>query len=146
MLATDRTPNDAQEHLCLVRHLAALQARVSRQMVALAEAEARARARAEAAERACRALERALIVERGRAVLACTRWSWGWGGPPPAPLASVASHGRSPVTTAVDVLCQTGCQGHAHPWLGPEGGCRLTGADCTRVAEASVADGVPRAR
>ena len=126
--------SDAREHLCLVRHLGALQARVSGQMAALAEAEARARLRAETAESACRALERALIAERSRAVLACTRWSWGLGGPPPEPAASSEANGRNMVATAVDVLCQTACQGHAHPWLDGDGGCRLSGAECSRLA------------
>ena len=124
-------PADQQEHLCLQRHLAALQERVSHQIAALVEAEAQACARADAAERQCRAMERALINERTRAVLACTRWSWGLGGPPP----------QAP-TTAAEVLCQTGCQGHAHPWLDADGSCRLTGGDCTRVRDA-VPAGAP---
>ena len=44
-------PADQQEHLCLQRHLAALQERVSHQIAALVEAEAQACARADAAER-----------------------------------------------------------------------------------------------
>ncbi len=44
--------------------------------------------------------------------------------------------------TATDVLCQTGCQGHAHPWLDADGSCRLTGGDCTRVRDA-VPAGAP---
>lgn len=79
---------DLQEHLGLQRHLAELQARVSKQMAALVDAEARARACAEAAEHRCAAMERALIKERSRAVLACTRWAWDMGGPPPPAVAS----------------------------------------------------------
>ncbi len=130
---------DLQEHLCLQRHLAALQARVSDQMAALVEAEAQARARAEAAERQCRAMERALINERSRAVLACTRWSWGMGGPPPQSVIGTAEPATAPATTAAEVLCQTGCQGHGHPWLEADGACRLTGGDCTRVRDTAMA-------
>lgn len=122
------------EHLCLVRHLAALQMRISAQVTTLMQAEADARARAEAAESACRAMERALIRERARAVLAATRWAWGWGGPPPQTAATSTGADAPAVTSAADVLCQTACQGHAHPWLDSDGSCRLTGGDCTRLA------------
>lgn len=147
---------DAHEHLCLLRQLGGLQTRVSAQMQALACAETEARARAEAAERRCAALQSALVRERARWVLACTGWSWGLGGPPilrpldanPAAAISAPKYraamptGPGPVEvgapyTATDVLCQTGCQGHAHPWLSADGGCRLTGADCTRVHSAT---------
>ena len=37
------------------------------------------------------------------------------------------------MVSATEVLCQTGCQGHAHPWLDADGACRLTGGECTRV-------------
>lgn len=124
---------DLQEHLGLQRHLAALQARVSKQMAALVDAEARARACAEAAAHRCAAMERALIKERSRAVLACTRWAWGMGGPPPPAVASTPDPAHAPASTATEVLCQTGCQGHGHPWLQADGACRLTGGDCTRV-------------
>ena len=135
-------PADQQEHLCLQRHLAALQERVSHQLAALVEAEAQACARADAAERQCRAMERALINERTRAVLACTRWSWGLGGPPPQAVPGAVDADAGPPTTAAEVLCQTGCQGHAHPWLDADGSCRLTGGDCTRVRDA-VPAGAP---
>jgi hypothetical protein len=135
----DRAPEFANsEHLCLVRYLGSLQTRVSSQVTALAQAEAQALARAEAAERQCRLLERALIVERTRAVLACTRWSWGMGGPPPQSMLGHAEAEATPLTTAAEVLCQTGCQGHGHPWLDADGACRLTGGDCTRVRDAAL--------
>lgn len=140
---------DAEEHLCLMRHLGGLQTRVSAQMQALAASEAHARARAEAAERACAALEAALMRERARWVLTCTRASWGLGSAPMLSFAaadaeaaqSASSHAdMAAPSTVTDVLCQTGCQGHAHPWLTADGGCRLTGADCTRVQPAAHAD------
>ena len=137
----DRAPEFAHsEHLCLVRYLGSLQTRVSLQLAALTEAEAQARARADAAEQQCRQLERALIVERTRAVLACTRWSWGLGGPPPQSALVGPVDAQAPaLTSAADVLCQTGCQGHGHPWLEADGACRLTGGDCTRVRDAVLA-------
>ena len=132
------TPGDFQEHLCLQRHLAALQTRISGEIAALVEAEACARARADAAETQCRVMERALITERSRAVLACTRWSWGMGGPPPQSALTPAGSPSERVSTAAEVLCQTGCQGHGHPWLEADGACRLTGNDCTRVRDPAL--------
>lgn len=39
----------------------------------------------------------------------------------------------APAWTAVhEVLCHTGCQGHAHPWRTDEGRCALDGEDCDR--------------
>ena len=152
---------DTHEHLCLLRQWGGLQTRVSAQMQALACAEAEARARAEAAELRCAALQSTLVRERARWVLACTRWTWGLGRPPVVrPDDASAAVGASapayragslveagPVDvgapyTATDVLCQTACQGQAHPWLKSGGGCRLTGGDCTRVrSAAALADG-----
>ncbi|MEZ5702753.1 MAG: hypothetical protein R3E42_13695 [Burkholderiaceae bacterium] len=31
------------------------------------------------------------------------------------------------------VICQTGCVGHAHPWLAPDGQCRRSGDACERI-------------
>lgn len=33
---------------------------------------------------------------------------------------------------AREVICETGCQGHAHPWL-QDGQCRLSGQACQRA-------------
>jgi hypothetical protein len=135
----------AHEHACLLRHLGTLQARVSEQMSALVAAEASARARAGAAERECRALQAALLRERARWVQSCTCWFWGLGASAPPGLARPSPRAEpgeipSPVTSA-EVLCQTACQGHAHPWLQADGACRLSAGECTRMpAQARVGD------
>ncbi|MCB2017154.1 MAG: hypothetical protein KDF54_06540 [Hydrogenophaga sp.] len=35
-----------------------------------------------------------------------------------------------PATEAQAVICQTGCAGHAHPWLTEDGQCLRTGETC----------------
>ena len=35
------------------------------------------------------------------------------------------------------VICQTGCEGHGHPWLDEQGGCRRTGEVCQPVGRAN---------
>jgi hypothetical protein len=32
--------------------------------------------------------------------------------------------------TAQKIICQTGCMGHAHPWLKSDGQCARTGQEC----------------
>lgn len=32
--------------------------------------------------------------------------------------------------TAQKIICQTGCMGHAHPWLQSDGQCARTGQEC----------------
>ena len=34
------------------------------------------------------------------------------------------------------VICQTGCVGHAHPWLDADGHCRRSGQACERIESA----------
>lgn len=49
---------------------------------------------------------------------------------------------------ADSVICQTGCVGHAHPWLDDEGHCRRSGRACERLASEAgnvMGDGVQRA-
>lgn len=36
------------------------------------------------------------------------------------------------------VICQTGCVGHAHPWLEADGQCRRSGQACDWVSEDST--------
>ena len=36
------------------------------------------------------------------------------------------------------VICQTGCAGHAHPWLEPDGQCRRTGQACDRLEDETL--------
>lgn len=33
------------------------------------------------------------------------------------------------------VICQTGCMGHAHPWLEADGQCRRSGQACERLPQ-----------
>ncbi len=109
------------EHGALLRHWAGLQARVSVQMTAQA--------------RHCAALEAELMRWRARWVLASTQMLWGLGWPDALPLAPPSRHATRghALPSATEVLCQTGCAGHAHPWRDDEGQCRLSGGDCTRV-------------
>ena len=108
------------EHGALLRHWAGVQARVSRQMCDQAQR--------------CAALEAELMQWRARWIVATTQMLWGLGWPSLAPVPSRAARqvDEAPLS-ATDVLCQTGCASHAHPWRGDEGQCRLTGSDCTRV-------------
>ena len=113
-------PQVVVEHAALLRHWAGLQERVSRQ--------------AQEQARRCAALEAELMHCRARWVLATTQMLWGLGWPsaaPPRPAAVAPAGG--PWRDARQVICQTGCAGHAHPWRGDEGQCRLTGGDCDRV-------------
>jgi len=85
--------------------------------------------------------EDALQVEnlrlRAELVLLRTRVYWGMGvasavrRPPPSRSAAsrVADCGAR---EAQAVICQTGCVGHAHPWLQADGQCRLSGQTCAR--------------
>ncbi|WP_298431250.1 hypothetical protein [Ottowia sp.] len=123
----------AAEHAALLRHWAGVQARVSRQ----------------ACEQAgrCAALEAEVLRWRARWIVATTGllWGLGWPGLGPAALATAAvrTEDDSP-RDAAELICQTGCSGHAHAWRDEEGQCRLSGADCTRVppvAQAPVSSG-----
>ena len=137
--------NLIHEHACLLRRLAALQARVSEQMGALARERAAACARADAAERACQQLQGTLVRERARLVIASTRWWWGLGGPVPDAVRAASPEVTASPMSAADALCQMGCQGHAHPWLTQDGRCLLKGGDCTRTEGAMVSE-APGAR
>ncbi len=121
-------PDDAcvrvvsQEHGALVRQLAVLQARLGDQL-------------AWHASRLC-LLEAENL--RLRAELVRTRTAVLWGlhvaavTTPPRRCAAI----RSPVlverrwAAAQAVICQTGCEGHGHPWLDEQGQCRRTGELC----------------
>ncbi|MFT3780299.1 MAG: hypothetical protein QM772_18895 [Ottowia sp.] len=108
------------EHGALLRHWAGVQARVSRQMGDQ--------------QQRCAALETELMQWRARWIVATTQMLWGLGWPSLAPVPSrVVRQVDEAPPSATDVLCQTGCASHAHPWRGDEGQCRLTGSDCTRV-------------
>jgi hypothetical protein len=75
---------------------------------------------------------------------------WGLGGLLLAPAGNAA---RAPVLRAVhpvwreasEVICQTGCVGHAHPWRDDQGLCRRTGEACQPGAGVQAeADGTDR--
>jgi hypothetical protein len=121
----------AGEHGALTRQLAVLQCRVSDQL-------------ADYAGRV-RWLEAEVVRLRGRLVQSRTALLWGLdqGGLPqarPSAHTMAAERPRSvPKATAVHtqampessaVICQTGCSGHAHPWLEADGQCRRTGGAC----------------
>jgi hypothetical protein len=111
------------EHGVLARRLAGLQHRVDAQMQASAEQ--------------VRVLEGEVLRLRMQLVLARTCMLWGLNAmaltrpllqrrtKPEGALAALAE--------ASGVICQTGCVGHAHPWLEADGQCRRTGVACNQV-------------
>jgi hypothetical protein len=124
------SPGLLAEHGTLLRHWGGVQARVSHQMWEQ--------------QRHCAALQAEVLQWRVRWLLATTQMAWGLGWPHLAPVpASVAAAETPAPRTAADVLCQTGCAGHAHPWRGDEGQCRLSGGDCTRVPPQEAAPRLP---
>lgn len=114
----------AQEHGTLTRQLAGLQRRVSEQV------------RTQALQLA--KLEEEVLCLRGQLIVARTCMLWGLGMAGVArPMARRARAPAVPVqetmAEASGVICQTGCVGHAHPWLEADGQCRRTGAACNQV-------------
>ena len=122
-MSTLPIPDVRAEHAVLLRHWAGVQDRVSRQACQQAQR--------------CAELEAELLRLRARWVLTTTRMLWGMGWPGLETAHHALAGNAAPTTTvpvtASQVLCQSGCAGHAHPWLDNEGHCRLTGQDCTRV-------------
>jgi hypothetical protein len=114
------------EHGTLLRRVAQLQQRVSDQL--------------QTAERRQRDLEADNIRLRAELVRVRTALVWGLR---PAVLARRAVSGqrlevgdvREAMPEAQAVICQTGCVGHAHPWLGEDGQCVRSGQACERLAE-----------
>lgn len=119
--AQARTAQIRQEHLALVRHLAGIQAKVSQEIAAQQK-------RAERAEAESMRLRAELLVVR-----TAVYWNVREIVPrrvPPNPRV------RPPQVLpqseeAQTLICQTGCAGHAHPWLDPDGDCRRLGEPCT---------------
>lgn len=114
----------ANEHGALTRQLAALQRRVSEQLADHA--------------RRVQGLEAEVMRLRARLVQARTALLWGLGHVA-LPAQSRATRPSAPTTRttrtstmpqASAVICQTGCTGHAHPWLEADGQCRRTGGAC----------------
>ena len=113
------------EHAALLRRLAQLQQRVSEQCRAGAVRQA--------------VLEAENLCLRAELVVLRTAAAWGLRGtalnpirPRSTPRPSVVPS-EPPMREARSVICQTGCTGHAHPWLGDDGQCRLSGQACERV-------------
>ncbi len=119
----------AAEHGALTRQVAGLQRHLGEQL----QAQARRMA----------ALEDEVLRLRAQLVVARTCMLWGLGAagvarrasraaPPPRPRTPQAAEARA-MAEADRVICQTGCVGHAHPWLDADGVCRRTGAACAQV-------------
>ena len=115
-------PDTAHEQVALLRHWGGVEARVSQQM--------------STQMRYCQRLEAELLRLRAQWVIASTQCLWGLGWPmaerSAMPAAAHAADETGPAT-ATDVICQTGCAAHAHPWREDDGQCRLTGQACARV-------------
>lgn len=119
-----------REHGVLIRQMAGMQTRVSQQMQAYA--------------RQVDDLEHALLGTRAQLLLVRTAVLWGlereglvWSSSEKNPLQRQVGRNdcqTRPLNEADTVICQTGCVGHAHPWLEADGQCRRTGQSCERVA------------
>lgn len=115
----------AIEHGALTRQVAGLQRRVGEQLSAYALQVS--------------ALEDEVLHLRAQLIVSRTSLLWGLGVAgvmkPLARRARVLA-GRAEagaMAEASSVICQTGCVGHAHPWLEADGQCRRTGAACTQI-------------
>jgi hypothetical protein len=119
-----------REHGVLIRQMAGLQTRVSQQMQAYAQQ--------------VDDLEQALLCARAQLLLVRSALLWGmqreglvWSSSGKNPLPRQGGRPDRqprPLNEADAVICQTGCVGHAHPWLEADGQCRRTGQSCERVA------------
>ena len=124
------------EHGVLVRQLAQLQQRVGEQL----QASARHASRLEAENLRLRA---ALIRMK-------TSVAWNLPGaamqsPPPPKRRAVDPVAAPGLEAAHAVICQTGCAGHAHPWLEADGQCRRTGRSCELTGGVEAAADTPDA-
>ncbi len=114
------------EHAVLTRQLAGAQRRLSEEMQAHAQR--------------VHALESEVVQLRAQLVMArsCMLWGLNTAGVmrPLARRARVvqAAAEAAAMAEASDVICQTGCVGHAHPWLEVDGQCRRTGTSCVHVS------------
>ena len=110
------------EHGALVRQLAVLQQRLGDQLARQA--------------RRLFLLEAENLRQRGELVRTRTALLWGLHAaavttPPRRPVVSRSPALVEPRWSAAEaVICQTGCEGHGHPWLDGQGQCRRTGELC----------------
>ena len=117
------------EHAALVRWLGQLQRRMGAMQLTHQQQVA--------------ALEANLMRLRAQVVMLRTATLWGLSeqalsrslGAPRAPGPGLPAVWRE----ASAVICQTGCEGHGHPWLDGQGGCRRTGQACQSGARADEA-------
>ena len=125
------------EHRVLMRQIGGLQRRSSELLQASSAREA--------------ALQAENLRLRAELVLLRTSVFWGLGAAAmvlrrPAVAPATAHPGyATEAPEAQAVICQTGCVGHAHPWLTEEGQCRRSGLACERV-EADQAPAPARLR
>ena len=115
----------AQEHGVLMRQIGGLQSRCTELLRSSSSRVA--------------ALEGENMRLRAELVLLRTSVFWGLGAAAVLRRRSPAVRSRPPVEAgareAQAVICQTGCVGHAHPWLDTEGQCRRSGQACDRVGD-----------
>ncbi|MGE0097476.1 MAG: hypothetical protein AB7S86_03920 [Hydrogenophaga sp.] len=111
------------EHGVLTRQLAGLQRRVETQM--------------RASQAQLLALEGEVLRLRTQLVLTRTCVLWGLNAMVSTrPLLQRRTNPDAALTSLAEasgVICQTGCVGHAHPWLEADGQCRRTGGACNQV-------------
>ncbi|GAA6142247.1 hypothetical protein [Hydrogenophaga sp. 5NK40-0174] len=116
------------EHIALVRHLGNIQHQVTAQFERL-------RQRADAADAEAMRLRAELLIIR-------TAVYWNLGQAVPQRSATAPARARVPLPrqsqAAQQVICQTGCAGHAHPWLEADGNCSRTGDACHVTAASST--------
>lgn len=113
------------EHSVLLRQFGQLQHRLTDVISAHRQQQAR--------------LEQDNLRLRAELVLLRTSVFWGLGAAavvpmPPAEYPPQRAAENASVREAHNVICQTGCVGHAHPWLEPDGQCRRNGQACERLA------------
>lgn len=127
----------AREHGALLRQLGGLQQRLGETMRA---------DRARANE-----LESQNLLLRAELVVLRTGVLWGLGSGVLVRRARPLVRGKAfdpAMGAAQAVICQTGCVGHAHPWLEADGQCRRSGQACERPVDEthlqSASDPVPR--
>jgi hypothetical protein len=119
------------EHLALIRQMARLQWHMDHLRAASQE-----RAERQSAE---------IVCLRGQLLVARTAALWGMAGvPPQVPRARRISPRAHPQNVIQDpatrnVICQTGCVGHAHAWLDDAGHCQRDGRVCERTLQGTVA-------
>lgn len=115
----------AQEHGVLMRQIGGLQSRCTELLRSSSSRVA--------------ALEGENLRLRAELVLLRTSVFWGLGAATVLRRRSPAVRSRPPVEAgareAQAVICQTGCVGHAHPWLDEEGQCRRSGQACDRLGD-----------